>query len=258
MNEADDKREKEQVQLKYLVGLQEKDNEVNDLKKSLEIIPGQIAAGQKELEGKKSKMNALQAEIDSLKKQRGQLEQDAKTEADHMAKTKMKLPTVKTNKEYTAILNETEAIKTKISDIEDKELEIMELLDMKEQEIPGLEAEFKGEEDQFKQYKQKKEAEQARSQKELEEAEAQRAVLAKDIDPKLASQYDRVRKARENLAVVSVKGETCQGCHQNMQPQVALEVRMGLKVHQCQSCDRFLCYTPEPESEPQTESAVPK
>ena len=101
MNEADEKREKEQAQLKYLVGLQKKDNEINDLSKSLEIIPGQIASGQKELEGKRGKLNTLQAEIDSLKKQRNQLEQDAKTEADHMAKTNTKLSTVKTNKEYT-------------------------------------------------------------------------------------------------------------------------------------------------------------
>ncbi len=184
------------------------------------------------------------------------MEQDAKTEADHMAKTKTKLPTVKTNKEYTAILHETDAIKTKITEIEDKELEIMELLDTKEQEIPGLEAEFKGEEVQFRQYKQQKETEQARARKELDEAEAQRAALAQDIDPKLASQYDRVRKARENVAVVTIIGETCQGCHQNLQPQVALEVRTGVKVHQCQSCDRFLCFIPEPE--PQTETAVPK
>ncbi len=256
MNEADEKREKEQAQLKYLVGLQKKDNEINDLRKSLEILPGQIASGQKELEGKRDKMNALQAEIDSLKKQRNQLEQDAKTEADHMAKTKTKLPTVKTNKEYTAILHETDAIKAKITEVEDKELEIMELLDTKEQEIPGLEAEFKDEQGQFNQYKQKKEAEQARVQKELEEAQSQRAGLAKEIDPKFASHYDKIRKARENLAVVAIKGETCQGCFQNLQPQVALEVRTGEKLHHCQSCDRFLYFIPEPE--PQTESAVPK
>ena len=254
MNEADEKREKEQHQLKCLVGLQEKDNEINGLKESLEIIPGQIAAGQKELEGKRGKMKALQAEIESLKKQRGQLEQDAKTEADHMAKTKTKLPSVKTNKEYTAILHETDAIKTKITEIEDKELEIMELLEVKDQEIPGLEAEFKVEEDQFRQYKQQKDTEQARSEKELVEAEAQRAGLVKDIDRKFVAHYDKIRHARDNLAVVSVKGETCQGCHQNLQPQVALEVRTGMKVHQCQSCDRFLCFIPEPE----TESAVPK
>ena len=256
MDEATEKREKEQAQLKNLVGLQSKDIEINDLEKALEIVPGQIAAAQKELEGKKGKLNALQEELDSLKKQRNQLEQDAKAEADHMAKTKTKLPTVKTNKEYTAILVETDAIQAKIGAIEDKELEVMELLDAKEQEIPGLEAEFKGEEDQFNQYKQMKEAEQARGRKELEEARVQRAELVKEIDPKFVMRYDKIRKARDNLAVVSVKGDTCQGCHQNMQPQVALEVRAGMRVHQCQSCDRFLCPIPEPE--PQTESAVPK
>lgn len=256
MSEADEKREKEQIQLKALVELQKKDNEINDLKKCLEITPGQIAAGQKALEGTKGDLNGLQAEIDSLKKQRSQLEQDAKTEADHMAKTKIKLPTVKTNKEYTAILHETDAIKAKITEIEDKELEIMELLDAKEREIPGLEAEFKGEEEQFIQYKRKKEAELARVRQELEQAQSQRAGLAKDIDPKFVSHYDKVCKSRENLAVVAIKGETCQGCFQNLQPQVALEVRMGVKLHHCQSCDRFLYCIPEPE--PQTESAVPK
>ncbi len=256
MSEADEKREKEQIQLKALVELQKKDNEINDLKKSKGIIPSQIASGQKELEGKKSKLNNLQAEIDSLKKQRNQLEQDAKAEADHMAKTKIKLPTVKTNKEYTAILAEADAIKTKITEIEDKELEIMELLDVKELEIPGLEAEFKSEEAQFIQYKQKKETELARVRQELEEAQSQRAGLAKETDPKFVSHYDKVYRSRENLAVVEIKGETCQGCYQNLQPQVALEVRTGEKVHHCQSCDRFLYFIPEPE--PQTESAVPK
>ena len=256
MSEADEKQEKEQIQLKALVELQKKDNEINDLKKSLEIIPGQIAAGQKALEGTKGKLNALQTEIESLKKQRGQLEQDAKTEADHMAKTKTKLPTVKTNREYTAILTETDAIKAKITEIEDRELEVMELLDAKEQEIPGLEVEFKGEEEQFNQYQQKKDAELARVRQDLDQAQSQSAGLAKDIDPKFVSNYDKVCKSRENLAVVMLKGETCQGCFQNLQPQVALEVRTGVKLHHCQSCDRFLYYIPEPE--PQTESAVPK
>ncbi len=256
MNEETEKKEKAKTQLKCLIELQKKDNEINESRQCLAIIPGQIASSQKDLEGKKSKLKALQAEIDSLKKQRGQLEQDAKTEADHMAKTKTKLPTVKTNKEYTAILRETDAIKAKITEIEDKELEIMELLDAKEQEIPGLEAEFKGEENHFHQYKQRKEAEQARVQKELEESEAQRVGLVNDIDPKFFSHYNKILKARENMAVVSIKGDTCQGCHQNLQPQVALEVRAGEKLHQCQSCDRYLYFIPEPE--PQTESAVPK
>ena len=256
MDEATEKREKEKIQLGFLIDLQGKDNEINELQKSLEIIPGQIASGQKELEGKKSKLKALQEDIETLKKQRGQLEQDAKAEADHMAKTKGKLPTVKTNKEYTAILNEVEAIKTKITKIEDKELEVMELLEAKEGERPGLESEFKGEESQFNQYKKKKEDEQARVQAELAEAEAQRGQLAKDIEPTFLSRYDKVRKARQNVAVVTIKGEACQGCFHNLQPQVALEVRAGERLHHCQHCDRFLYFIPEPE--PQTESAVPK
>ena len=80
MDEETEKREKEQAQLRNLIELQKKDNEINDLEKSLEIVPGQIASAQQELEGKKGKLNALQEEIESLKKQRSQLEQDAKAD----------------------------------------------------------------------------------------------------------------------------------------------------------------------------------
>jgi len=256
MSEEAEKREKEQKQLQLLVKLQSIDQEIGELQDCLAIIPGQIASSEKELEGKKGKLNALQGEIDTLKKQRSQLEQDARSEADHMAKTKTKLPTVKTNKEYTAILSEIDAIKVKITEIEDKELEVMEQLEGREEEIPGLQAEFKGEEEQFNQYRKKKEEEQARVRKELGEAEQKRAGLAQTIDPQYVSLYDRVRQSRENLAVVAIKGETCQGCYQNLQPQVALEVRIGEKLHRCQSCDRFLYFIPEPET--QTETAVPK
>ena len=141
MSEETEKREKEQAQLKNLVGLQKKDNEINDLEGSLEIIPGQIAASQKELEGKRGKLNAMQEEIDSLKKQRNQLEQDAKAEADHMAKTKTKLPTVKTNKEYTAMLHEIDNAQEQIRIAEDEILEIMEEMETLEEDLSASEKE---------------------------------------------------------------------------------------------------------------------
>ena len=62
------------IQLERLISLQNLDFQIVELKKSLEIIPGQISNGLKELEGKKSKLNSLKEEIDSLKKKRLSLE----------------------------------------------------------------------------------------------------------------------------------------------------------------------------------------
>ncbi len=120
-----------QVQLNSLIALQESDSDIVELEESLALIPKQIESAEKELESKKGKLKVLADEIEALKTNRRQYEQDVQAENDHMAKTKTKLPTVKTNKEYTAILHEVEAIQKKISEIEDKELEVMEQLEAK-------------------------------------------------------------------------------------------------------------------------------
>ncbi len=245
------------VQLDKLVALQRLDNGIKDLKNSLGIIPKQIADAQKQLESKKSRLKGLEEEIKDLQKQRNQCEQDVKAQNDHMIKTQQKLPSVKTNKEYTAILAEVEAVKVNIGEIEEKELGIMELLDQKEAGIPEARSEYEGYQKEFEEYKAKKDAEQARAEKELEEEVKRREELFNAIDPKWSREYQNIYTRREELAVVLLKGETCQGCFQQIQPQVAIEVKSSDKlIHSCQSCARILYC--EPEAAEETESAVSK
>ena len=245
------------IQLEKLVALQTLDNGVKDLKNSLGIIPKQISDAQKELESKKSRLTRLQDEIKDLQKQRNQCEQDVKAQNDHMIKIQQKLPSVKTNKEYTAILAEVEAVKVSIGEIEEKELGIMETLDKKEAEIPEAKSEYEGYQKEFDKYKVKKDAEQARAEKELEVEIKGRQDLFDSIDPKWSKEYQNIYTRREQLAVVLLKGETCQGCFQQIQPQVAIEVKSSDKlIHSCQSCARILYC--EPEAADETESAVSK
>jgi len=242
------------VQLQQLISLQEIDSEIAELNKCIEVIPEQIASGEKELAEKKDKLTAAQEEIESLIKNRHQIEQDVQIENDHIAKTKGKLTAVKTNKEYTAILHEVDAVKEKITALEDRELELMEATELLEKEIPGLESEFKGYEAEFGQYKTQKNTELDRFKSELVEVQSKREGALQDIDPKLAGDYHKVLKKMGGTAVARVIKGTCQGCHQLIQPQVTIEVQSGDKLHQCQYCYRYLYSIPEPE----TETAVPK
>lgn len=245
-------------QLQKLVHVQQMDNEIREIQEMVDLIPKQVVAGEKELESKKGALNTLQQEIEELKKKRKQCEQDVQAEQDRIAKTKAKLPTVKTNKEYSAILAEVDAIKSKIDGIEEKELEVMEALEEKEAQIPDLEKEFNGERQKFDEYKKKKEDELKRTQAELQGLEANRREAMESVDARMAMLYEKLRKAR-GVAVVTIEGEVCQGCHQQIQPQVALEVRTSPdKIHQCQFCDRYLYFIPKPEEETETETAVSK
>ncbi|MCA9485045.1 MAG: hypothetical protein KC553_15040 [Nitrospina sp.] len=244
-------------QLEQLVTLQKLDDEVKELQETLALIPGQVEKSRQELETKKARLNRLNTEIEDLKKKRGQCEQDVKSENDHMLKAQQKLPSVKTNKEYSALLAEIDAIKEKISSIEDRELGIMEALDQKEAEIPEAKQEFEGHQKEFDEYKARKDAEAARVQGELDAANKKREDMAATLDPKLVSDYWKIFSRRDQVAVVAMKDGICQGCFQLIRPQVAIEVKSSDKLlHNCHSCHRFLYCEAEPAED--AESAVPK
>ena len=244
------------VQLQKLIDLQALDQEISEFEGGLAAIPNQIKAATAEMAAVTKEIEDAREVIASMQKSRKQLEADVQTENDHMAKTKTKLPLVKTNKEYTAILAEIESIKEKVSSLEDKELEIMESLEVKEAEIPAIEARFKEEEINFKEYKAKKEAEGERTKKELEDARAKRQGLIESVDPKLMHTYAKVLKHRDGVAVVRLQENVCQGCFQSILPQLVIDVKVGEEIVQCQHCACFLYWVEESETETQT--AMPK
>jgi uncharacterized protein len=242
------------AELQKLIDLQNLDRDISGFESALASIPNQIQSATSEMAAVTKEIEAAREVIASMQKSRKQMEADVQTENDHMAKTKTKLPLVKTNKEYTAIVAEVDSLKEKISSIEDKELEIMEALEIKEGEIPAIEARFKEEEISFKEYKAKKEAEGERVKKELEDARDKRQGLLGSITPEWAKNYEKIINHREGLAVVRLLENVCQGCHQIVLPQIVIEVKVGEEIHPCPHCSRFLFWVEESEEQP----AVPK
>lgn len=239
-------------QLQRLIELQNTDSEITELDRGKAAIPQQIESGKSDLKEKQEELKQAEGVLAELQKKRKDLEMEVATENDHIAKTKSKLPAVKTNKEYTAILTEVDAVKEKISVLEDKELELMEELEEKEKRIPAFKAQCKEEEENFNAYKAKKEAEAKRTEEELEVLRARRHAAAGGIEEKLLGQYNKVFKARDSLAVVTIKENICQGCHSQILPQQVIDVKMGETINQCEQCSRILYW------EETSETAVPK
>ena len=92
----------------------------------------------------------------------------------------------------------------------------------------------------------------------MEGVRTKQKELEGKVDPQLIKKYHKIKLMRGNIAVVPLQGDNCQGCHHQIQPQVALEVRANEKIHQCQFCDRFLFSISEPQKENEAETAVSK
>ena len=236
------------LQLQQLIVLQSLDDEIAEHKKLLADIPLQIDTGCTELEEKKKILSNAKEELDALQKERKDLELAVQGENDHMAKAKTKLPAVKTNREYTAILSEVEAIKVKVSGLEDKELEIMEILEEKQKEVPGIEKKCNEEDARFQEYKAKKDAELDRIKEELGVLVAKRENVSGQLDRVIMQRYEKVAGSRDGRAVVMLQGSICQGCFQQILPQMVIDVKIGESIQQCSNCIRFLYWEEVPEA----------
>ena len=236
------------LQLQQLIVLQSLDDEIAEHKKLLADIPLQIDTGCTELEEKKKILSNAKEELDALQKERKDLELAVQGENDHMAKAKTKLPAVKTNREYTAILSEVEAIKVKVSGLEDKELEIMEILEEKQKEVPGIEKRCNEENARFQEYKAKKDAELDRIKQELGVLVAKRENVSGQLDRVIMQRYEKVAGSRDGRAVVMLQGSICQGCFQQILPQMVIDVKIGESIQQCSNCIRFLYWEEVPEA----------
>jgi predicted nucleic acid-binding Zn-ribbon protein len=240
------------LQLQQLVQLQKIDDQILEHKKTLVDIPTQIDSARAELEEKKNILKVVTEEIETLQKQRKDLELEVQGENDHMAKAKTKLPAVKTNKEYTAILTEVDAIKEKVSKIEDMELEVMEALEVKAKEIPGVEKKCKEEDAHFNEYRLKKSTEEERFKQELEELVEKRKNISAQLETVILKRYEKISNSRDGRAVAGLRENICQGCFQQVLPQMVIEVKVAEKIHQCEGCMRFLFW------DEVTETTVPK
>ena len=240
------------LQLQQLVQLQKIDDQILEHKKTLVDIPTQIDSARAELEEKKNILKVVTEEIETLQKQRKDLELEVQGENDHMAKAKTKLPAVKTNKEYTAILTEVDAIKEKVSKIEDMELEVMEALEVKAKAIPGVEKKCKEEDAHFNEYRLKKSTEEERFKQELEELVEKRKNISAQLETVILKRYEKISNSRDGRAVAGLRENICQGCFQQVLPQMVIEVKVAVKIHQCGGCMRFLFW------DEVTETTVPK
>lgn len=84
-----------------------------------------------------------------------------------------------------------------------------------------------------------------------QEKEAERAELARDIDPAQLAVYDRIMQRYPMDPVVPLSSDHhCQGCYMQVGPQMIVQVARGEELVKCRGCGRILYLTqPEEKSE---------
>ena len=228
------------AKLFQLVKLQEIDNqllELDQLKGDLPLQVRKLTSRTDQLDKSiiivKARLKEIAVSIQRLQT----LELERKTKTD---KLQEQLYLVKTNREYDAFMAEIDHLKSEI-DIE--ELQELELLEEKER----LEEQLKLEKLQIVEFsnelnKQEKKLKKtiAGTEKEFEELTEIRETIVPGIDTRDLAVYDRIRKARDGVAVVPIQNGACSGCFAHLTSKTIMEARSGQRLLTCSVCRRFL------------------
>jgi len=227
-------------QITNLVKLQTIDSEIYALSNEKESKPHEIKALELSFEEKKQRLAGLEKALLDLQKQRKDRELELASREEEVKKLQTQLYSLKTNKEYQTMLQQIEERKADASVIEDKILEVLEHTDKIKSEVEQEKQRLKEEEKIFFEQKKKSEDRIKEIDDRCVQLNAQRNQIIPEIAPKILSQYERILKSREGLAIVSVKDNSCQGCNMFVPPQVINLIKMYERLVTCEICNRIL------------------
>ena len=235
-------------QIGILVEVQDVETEINKADRQIQSLENEAdalehAAG--EYEGRVAQEKTA---LDDLRKNYRELESESKMNAEQIVKSNEKLRSVKTNKEYQAILKEIDEIRKKNSAIEDRMLERLEAIETAESTVKDKQSELT---DFLRECKEKREALLARAQRErqaMETLNEKKGQVSAKVDSKWIAVLDDVKKKVRGLAVVPVEQAICMGCHLNIPPQLFNELQRFDEIRYCPHCHRII-YWQEQDSE---------
>ncbi|MFL6205684.1 MAG: zinc ribbon domain-containing protein [Acidimicrobiales bacterium] len=229
-----------------LLAVQAQDTTIDQLVHRRAHLPAQV-----ELDGVMSELAALEAtaaEVEETRHDLGREQQRLEDEisslterAAHHDKT-LYSGTIGNPRELQALQDEIGALKRRISQLEDQELEVMEQIEPLDRQLAGF-ATTRGSLDERGGALRAQIAEQEVSiDADLARAHAERDGLAGGIDPELMQEYEDLRKRLGGIAIAPLVGGSCGGCHLSLS---AVDVDRIKKLPpeapaHCEECGRLL------------------
>ncbi len=227
-------------QIRFLISLQEYDKKIYALAKEKDQLPLEIVKLQKAFDDKKALLHSLEEDSKSMAIKRKEKEIDLASKEENVKKLNTQLATLKTNKEYHAMLAQIASLKTDNSVLEEEILKSMDAQDTLKEDISKEKIRLAEEEKRFNEEKKEVEARIKEIESSMADLTAKRDHIVPSVEKRVFATYARVLKAKEGLALVSIKDFACQGCHMAVTPQVVNEIKMQEKIIICESCARIL------------------
>jgi predicted nucleic acid-binding Zn-ribbon protein len=233
-------------QIDILVKLQRIDAEINKIERMLADVPVRKDRLDSELAEQELTLNRFVADLEEAQKKYRSLESSVNENIPKIQKSKSRLATVKSNKEYQSLLKEIEDLTAMNSGFEDRMLECLEQIDQAQDRLMENEEMLKDFRLQVEDESAKIEAEAHRGRRDLERLQQDWQAVFATVDPAFMARFDQVRKQVGNFTIARVVRAVCEGCNMNIPPQMYNELQRCETLMICPHCQRII-YTESPD-----------
>ncbi len=227
--------------LERLLILQERDTKIFKASQELEEIPEEAdkikSAFQERIYGVKNAKESLQ----KAQKDVSQLELDRQTRKETVLKLKTRQGETKKNEEYQMLSHEVIRYEKEIDILETKELELMELVDLRKKERSVAEEELTKEKAFATERSENLVAKKKHAELKVLEVKETRKNDASKVDSESLALYERIIKSKGIGAIVRVtESGQCTGCNMKIPPATIHRVQAEKELIQCNECSRIL------------------
>ncbi|MDI6703227.1 MAG: C4-type zinc ribbon domain-containing protein [bacterium] len=232
-------------QIRLLVNLQKTDLSIDKLEGTINDIPKKIEEWGREFKKKEADLETMKQGLETLTRDLRSKERKLISTNEDLKRYGEKIYKVKTQKEMVALDHEIDLTRKEKDRLENRIIELMEETENLSLEIEKRERELNAEKERLAMREKEYQEKLSKNKKELDLLLTEKNGIVSKVRKDLLALYEKLRKNKNNLAIVPIKNEACQGCFMTIPPQVINEVKMNEKLIRCENCVRILYWEKE-------------
>ena len=228
-------------QIKVLVHLQTIENEKFEVKKLLDGVASKVKALDDELAAFRATVEAERQAQEAIQKQYAEYEEQVQFNQALIAKIEEKRRSVKTEREYQALVKEENQLRTRKSQIEEEMIDYLGRIENLNQLIADKEKDLQQIREQVQNDKQAIQTQAAESETAYAELTRKCDQVAAEVAPELFKKFIWVKsRTPDGRGLAPVKDAVCMACHMNIPPQMFNELQRGDSLKMCPFCFRII------------------
>jgi predicted nucleic acid-binding Zn-ribbon protein len=236
-----------QSDLELLLKLQVIDYDLGELERSKEYLPDMMGNLHREIRETQGKLQETRELLQQAQLKQKNLELEIKTKESDLTRYQQQMMTIKTNKEYDALVAEIDNIKSTITTRETELLETIESIATMEKEVTSLQdKDSQIAENNSKQLSILQEKVDSIGAK-VAEKETERQTVINSVSRPTLMIYERIRRGKGGSVVVVVKKRACSSCYKALTAKKVQEIKRNDRIETCDNCGCLL-YWDEGES----------